>query len=31
MVIYPTQERDEDVVDPEYGDDDFEDTSQELD
>ena len=31
MVIYPTQERDDDVVDPEHRDDDFEDVGQEVD
>ena len=30
MVIYPTQERDDDVVDPEHRDDDFEDVGQEV-
>ena len=31
MVIYPTQERDDDVVDPEHRDADFEEVSQEVD
>ena len=31
MVIYPTQKRDDDVVDPEHRDDDFEDVGQEVD
>ena len=31
MVIYPTQERDDNAVDPEYSDDDFEDVGQEVD
>ena len=31
MVIYPTQERDDDVVDPEHRDDDFEDVGQRVD
>ena len=31
MVIYPTQERDDDVVDPEHRDDDFEDVGHEMD
>ena len=31
MVIYPTQERDDDMVDPEHRDDDYEDVGQEVD
>ena len=31
MVIYPTKERDDDMVDPEHRDDDFEDEVQEVD
>ena len=31
MVIYPTQERDDDRVDPEHRDDDYEDFGQEVD
>ena len=31
MVIYPTQERHDDVVDPKHRDDDFEDVGQEVD
>ena len=31
MVIYPSQERDDDMVDPEHRDDDFGDVGQEVD